>query len=416
MHLCDRIWSNLQKDPPSHLEYIQWCNLHLAYLGSGIYIQLIPQTETVNFQIFNLPAPVEMDIETKPVAIGTLTSDETETLSQVLISGISAPTRTPASATITKAEYEKEQHHQTVSTNIKAQHPDRGKTTVTATVHEQDLMTSPTTGDEYDDTAQQCSAHDKMAQHISKILDSPDLESTTSVIRTTNVMAQQTENQTTTGNICGDHHDPPTVLEQNSSPKDTITSVAADKLHIDAPDVSDTSISAELVRAILNNWPTIVIEHVVVPPVKSPQKPTPAKTSPCVDLNYIISNQPKVILKKSKEAEKLVQQSCKPKIKKETGIFPTPKTSLKFKFRISKFGIKWRMKRKYAFHCKVVDCTKVCKSLHEWNIHHRMKHPEVKYRCNVCNKYLDIETTYILIKMHDSYVVIVIRDSPVSVT
>ena len=70
-----------------------------------------------------------MDIETKPVAIGTLTSDKTETLNKVLISGISAPTRTLASATITKAEYEKQQHHQTVSTNEKAQHPDRGTVT-----------------------------------------------------------------------------------------------------------------------------------------------------------------------------------------------------------------------------------------------------------------------------------------------
>ena len=84
-----------------------------------------------------------MDIETKPVAIGTLTPDETETLNQVLISGISTPTRTLASATITKAEYENQQHHQTVSTNVKEQHPDRGKTTVTATVHE----TSPNKGE-----------------------------------------------------------------------------------------------------------------------------------------------------------------------------------------------------------------------------------------------------------------------------
>ena len=238
-------------------------------------------------------------------------------------------------------------------------------------------------------TKGKCSAHDEMAQHISETLNSPELKSTTSVIRTTNVMAQQTENQTATGNICSDHHDPPTVPEQDSSPKGTITSVVADKLGIDAPDASDTSISAELVRAILNNQPTIVIEHLVVPPVKSPQKPIPPKTSLSVDLNYIVSNQPKVILKRSKEADKLVQQSYKPKIKKETGIFATPKTSLKFKFRISKFGIEQRMRRKYAFHCKVVDCTKVCKSVHEWNVHYRIKHPEVKYRCNVCNKYSD---------------------------
>ena len=187
MHLHDRIWSTLQEDPTSHLEYIQWCNLYLAYLGSGIYVQLIPRAETVSFQIFSLPDLFEMDIETKPVAIGTLTSDKTETLNQVLMSGISAPTKTLPSATTTRTEYEAQQQHQTISadvhaqqtvssttlasttitraeyeeqqqcqtksTNVQAQQKDSGKTTVTVTVHKQGPMTTPHIVDEYDDMA-----------------------------------------------------------------------------------------------------------------------------------------------------------------------------------------------------------------------------------------------------------------------
>ena len=38
------------------------------------------------------------------------------------------------------------------------------------------------------------------------------------------------------------------------------------------------------------------------------------------------------------------------------GTFPTSKTAQKFKFRISKFGICHKIKRKYTFKCKVTDC------------------------------------------------------------
>ena len=159
----------------------------------------------------------------------------------------------------------------------------------------------------------------------------------TSVNKTKCVTVQQPENQTTT----------------------------SDKLQIDAPQASDTSISAELVRAILNNQPTVVVKCTAIPPVKSPHKTTPQKTFPSDSLNYIISNQPNIVLKRSKEADKLVQQLCKFKTKKKTRIFPTTKTALKFKFRMSKFGIKCKAKRKYAFRYKVVDCTKVSRSVHE---------------------------------------------------
>ena len=132
VHLHSGIWSTLQEDPQSHLEYFQCCNVHLAYIGTGINVELTPHTETVSFQIFYLPDPIDMDIETKPVAIGSLTSDEKKTLKKLLKSGLSLPSKstsqvsatitqaepeilTPnklashASANITKAEYEKQQ-------------------------------------------------------------------------------------------------------------------------------------------------------------------------------------------------------------------------------------------------------------------------------------------------------------------
>ena len=154
VHLCNGIWSTLQEDPQSHLEYFQCFNVHLAYISSGIYVQLIPHTEMVNFQICGLLDLIEMDIETKPVTIGSLTSDENETLNKLLKTGLSLPSKSTsqvsatitqavlelpnklashASAIITKAEYEKQQlqneqqNHDldatkiTTATNVKAQ-------------------------------------------------------------------------------------------------------------------------------------------------------------------------------------------------------------------------------------------------------------------------------------------------------
>ena len=169
-----------------------------------------------------------------------------------------------------------------------------------------------------------------------------------------------------------------TPTGDNKLPMGIDTQAPSKPLHIDTLDPTDTSIGAELVRAILKNQPTIVLECTDV----STNKPHLAK-----DWSHILNNQPKVTLGNLKKPKETVHASHVQKIKKEVGMFPTSKTAQKFKFRISKFGIHCKMKSKYTFKCKVTDCPKICKSVQEWNLHHKLKHPDVKYRCNVCKTY-----------------------------
>ena len=88
IHTKVGIWTTLFEEPDSHQALIQSCNLHLGYLGNGIYIEFVPQTEIVSFQIFWVPEPVDINMDAKPVAIGTLSFDEQETLNKLLSTGI----------------------------------------------------------------------------------------------------------------------------------------------------------------------------------------------------------------------------------------------------------------------------------------------------------------------------------------
>ena len=67
------IWTTLSEEPDNHQALIQRCNLHLDYLGNGIYVEFVPRRELVSFQIFGVSDPIDVDMDSKPVAIGTLT-------------------------------------------------------------------------------------------------------------------------------------------------------------------------------------------------------------------------------------------------------------------------------------------------------------------------------------------------------
>ena len=81
-------WTTLLDDPKKHMEYVQQCSLHLSYLGNGSYAQHEICTETVAYEIFRLPEPLEVDVESQPIEIGTCTAEESETLDKLLRLGI----------------------------------------------------------------------------------------------------------------------------------------------------------------------------------------------------------------------------------------------------------------------------------------------------------------------------------------
>ena len=53
VHLNENRYSSTLKDEPdTHDEFLPRCDLHLTYVGKGIYAQLIPRTESLEYAIF----------------------------------------------------------------------------------------------------------------------------------------------------------------------------------------------------------------------------------------------------------------------------------------------------------------------------------------------------------------------------
>ena len=94
VHTRSGYWTTLANNPQSHTEYSQQCNLHLSYVGKCVYVQHEIRTVTVAYDIFGLPEPLELDVETETVIIGTCTADEQETLDKLFRLGITSSTTT----------------------------------------------------------------------------------------------------------------------------------------------------------------------------------------------------------------------------------------------------------------------------------------------------------------------------------
>ena len=91
--------------PNSHLEVIQCCNVHLSYIGSGIFIEHTLRL-TTSYEIFGISEPIEMLTESTLIVIGELTSDESDALKALLTLGtcVISPTGGPVLRPTTKKE------------------------------------------------------------------------------------------------------------------------------------------------------------------------------------------------------------------------------------------------------------------------------------------------------------------------
>ena len=92
VHTRSGYWTTLADNPQSHMEYSQRCNLHLSYIGKGIYVQHEIRNVTVAYDIFGLPEPLKLDVQMETITIGTFTTDKQETLDKLLHLGITAST------------------------------------------------------------------------------------------------------------------------------------------------------------------------------------------------------------------------------------------------------------------------------------------------------------------------------------
>ena len=88
VHCCVHLkrhnyWNTLKETPIMHIEYMQRCNIHLAFVQRGIFVELTLRTTLVSYKLFGVDNPVELEEKTL-VVIGTLTSEEDTTLDLLL--------------------------------------------------------------------------------------------------------------------------------------------------------------------------------------------------------------------------------------------------------------------------------------------------------------------------------------------
>ena len=53
-----------------------------------------------------------------------------------------------------------------------------------------------------------------------------------------------------------------------------------------------------------------------------------------------------------------------------------------------------KRKRKYYYKCKIGECSASFSKTSAWNVHHLVKHKDVKFRCNECRKVLRTPLSY----------------------
>ena len=62
----------LENQPTDHSELLEWCEFHFAYIGQGLFVQLVKCKHPI--------IVVEQNEDIKTIELGTLTFDENETL------------------------------------------------------------------------------------------------------------------------------------------------------------------------------------------------------------------------------------------------------------------------------------------------------------------------------------------------
>ena len=79
VHLSGRkIWTTMKNPLPNHEELVSRCTFHLAYMGRGLFVELVPQQHPL------IIVENTMDMDIKVIELGVITFDENETLNRVI--------------------------------------------------------------------------------------------------------------------------------------------------------------------------------------------------------------------------------------------------------------------------------------------------------------------------------------------
>ena len=81
VHIGDnKIWTSLDNPPDNHQDLLDRCEYHLAYLGHGIFVELVKRQHPV--------IEVDSTEDIKVIELGYLTFDEEEMLNSVIYRGL----------------------------------------------------------------------------------------------------------------------------------------------------------------------------------------------------------------------------------------------------------------------------------------------------------------------------------------
>ena len=236
-------------------------------------------------------------MDAKPVAIGTLSCDEQETLNKLLSTGITQCSTAPSTSD---------------ATDVKHQIPKSAEVAETDT-----------------------DMHSQSVQQLSNM----DYGTPVHVVPCS---------QKAHVKLLPKARDPVNVTDIDLSTDKT--DKAQLNLVLLSPESQDESIGAELVHAIIvKHGPELSAKHGKVNIAKDRDRR--ADTTKEDEIKHIIDNQPTIALKRLTCAE--IERASKPsmkkviKAKKAVEIYPNASTASKYKFKLSQYGIKCRYKRNY---------------------------------------------------------------------
>ena len=428
-HCCihlkqNKIWSTLKEKPLTHVELMQRCNVHLAYMGHNNYVQLSLRTTTTQYKFFGIDDPVLLT-ESKAVTEVNLSEDEQLTIDMLMAIpklplepvNSCAPEKQTTNIQVATAAIpqfplepvnsgalEKQTTNiQVVTAEIHAPQdysPQRKQTIVVSkgapAIQPSNIMV--VTADihaPYD--------YSPPRKHLTDVYIRQPPNTYPGYIKkddaTTKPIPQRNdENEYKMSNIVLTKK--LTVqskeLQQSSSMEGKHTSKDTKREHTtldlamcneESMDSDDTILYDIPETKLINEGEVFETDNLSEPPLdaanihKGTTKPVKRPIRKISKTNKS-ENQPAYKSKKQKTKTITTTTRVKTSIKTDTKAKALPK------FSYSSYQLSRSKKRKYSFHCPVIGCKRTFMTVKNWNLHHLRKHYEVKYQCSTCLKWI----------------------------
>ena len=388
VHLKEKnYWSTLKDTSITHDEFMQRCNLHLAYLGNNTYLELVLRTASVSYNIFGIDQPLDLT-ESAPAVIGTLSCAETSTLDMLLkLEGGRLDNTANDSIPLPK-EWDPKQR--TIPINKKDDNPDMqlnpedSDSTIGYDYIDQLKENTLNINNELLDVYTGTQVNTQEEKTSSKTV-------TSSLTNTNESRKLRKRTQKMSLAISRKKENTSTKLEYYDSDS-TIYYDYTDEINenisnlrdepVDVYPVPQTKTQEEHASAkIVTSPPISVIERRKLTLRKSTQKQRRPLIEATIQKQNII-----ITRHKNSKSRQSTKKSTNEKLSKTKG--NSSATSKTHKFAITSHGLLRKKRKKYKFICPITVCKKIFHTVKEWNCHHLSLHNSVKYQCGKCLKWV----------------------------